>query len=267
MRCATDLTDEEFALLASHLPTPRRLGRPRRVDLREVLNAILHLLRTGCPWDLLPKEFPPNSTVFGHFRRLREDGTGPTIHGVPVMAARALAGRETSPTAAIVDRQSVRTTEAGGPKGGACPRARQRLGPGDGGEGVDGRRRHVPVATPGALLVPVVATAGLRDRDRLAPACRRRDHCPWRPPGRRRGGGRARAGAAWRSFLPPAAIASAGTATPCSARARGTTAGLTSRGAPTRSGGAWAVSRPRRRGRPRGPRACGGGAVLGCAKR
>ena len=68
-RYTTDLTDAEFALIAPHLPAPSRLGRPRKVDLREVLNAILFLLRTSCPWDLLPKELPAKSTVFGYFRR------------------------------------------------------------------------------------------------------------------------------------------------------------------------------------------------------
>src|SRR5688572_33209528 len=76
-RYTTDLTDTEFALIAPHLPAPNRLGRPREVDLREVLNAILYLLRTGCPWRLLPEEFPPRSTVFDYFQRLWEDGTWP----------------------------------------------------------------------------------------------------------------------------------------------------------------------------------------------
>jgi transposase len=134
-RHATDLTDEEFALLAPHLPTPNRPGRPRTVDLREVINAILHLLRTGCPWNLLPKEFPPKSTVFGCFRRPWEDGTWATLRAVPVMAARERAGRQASPTAAILDRQSVRTTEAGGPNGGAWPRAGH--GPDPGADGAD----------------------------------------------------------------------------------------------------------------------------------
>ena len=92
-RYATDLTDAEFALLAPHLPAPSRVGRPREVDLREVLDAILYLLRTGCPWRLLPKGFPPKSTVFGYFRRLWEDGTWPTLHALLVMAAREQAGR------------------------------------------------------------------------------------------------------------------------------------------------------------------------------
>ena len=107
-RYATDLTDAEFALLAPHLPTPSRVGRPREVDLREVLDAILYLLRTGCPWRLLPKSFPPESTVLGYFRHLWEDGTWPTLHALLVMAAREQAGREASPTAGIIDGQSVR---------------------------------------------------------------------------------------------------------------------------------------------------------------
>ena len=114
-RYATDLTDAEFALIAPHLPTANRLGRPREVDLREVVNAILHLLRTGCPWRRLPREFPPESTVFGYFRRLWEDGTWPTLHALLVMAAREQAGREASPTAGIIDSQSVRRPRPAAP--------------------------------------------------------------------------------------------------------------------------------------------------------
>jgi transposase len=179
-RYATDLSDAGFALIGPHLPAPNRLGRPRTVDLREVINAILYLLRTGCAWDLLPREFPPKSTVFGYFRRLWEDGTWPTLHAVLVMAARERAGREASPSAAIVDSQSVRTTESGGPKGGACPRAGRRPDPGDAGKKIDGRKRHVLVDTLGLLLVIVVHTADIQDRDGLALVCRRlRRRFPW----------------------------------------------------------------------------------------
>ena len=167
-RYATDLTDAEFALLVPHLPAPNRLGRPRTVDLREVLNAILYLLRTGCAWDLLPQEFPPKSTVFGYFRRLWEDGTWSALHAVLVMAARERAGREASPTAAIIDSQSVRTTEAGGPKGH------------DAGKKIAGRKRHVLVDTLGLVLVIVVHAADVQDRDGLALVCRRlRRRFPW----------------------------------------------------------------------------------------
>ena len=169
-RYATDLTDDltdaEWALLAPRPPAPNRLGRPREVDLREVdlrevLNAILYLLRTGCPWRLLPKGFPPKSTVFGYFRRLWEDGTWPTLHAILVMAARERAGKEASPTAGIIDSQSVRTTEAGGPRGY------------DAGKKINGRKRHVLVDTLGLLLVLVVHPADVQDRDGPALVCRR----------------------------------------------------------------------------------------------
>ena len=179
-RYATDLTDAEFALVAPHLPAPSRIGRPREVDLREVLDAIFYLLRTGCPWRLLPKEFPPRSTVFGYFRRLWEDGTWPTLHALLAMAARERAGREASPTAGIIDSRSVRTTESGGPKGGACPPASHGLDRGDAGKKVDGRKRHILVDTLGLLLVLVVHTADIQDRDGLALVCRRlRRRFPW----------------------------------------------------------------------------------------
>ena len=117
-RYTTDLTDTEFALIAPHLPAPSRLGRPRKVDLREVLNAILYLLRTSCPWDLLPKELPAKSTVFGYFRRWWEDGTWQILHAKLVVAAREQAGREASPTAGIVS-----TARACGPPKPAGPEA------------------------------------------------------------------------------------------------------------------------------------------------
>jgi transposase len=167
-RYATDLTDDEFALIGPHLPAPNRLGRPREANLREVLNAIFYLLRTGCPWRLLPEEFPPRSTVFGYFRRLWEDGTWLMLHAVLVMAARERAGKGASPTAGIIDSQSVRTTEAGGPKGY------------DAGKKINGRKRHVLVDTLGLLLVLVVHPADLQDRDGLALVCRRlRRRFPW----------------------------------------------------------------------------------------
>ncbi len=167
-RYATDLTDGEFALIAPHLPAPHRLGRPREVELREVLNALLYLVRTGCPWRLLPQGFAPRSTVFGYVRRLWEDGTWPTLHAVLVRAARERAGKEASPSAGIIDSQSVRTTESGGPKGY------------DAGKKVNGRKRHILVDTLGLLLVLVVHTADIQDRDGLALVCRRpRRRFPW----------------------------------------------------------------------------------------
>src|SRR5215218_2294831 len=162
-RYTTDLTDAEFALIAPHLPAPSRLGRPRKVDLREVLNAILFLLRTSCPWDLLPKELPAKSTVFGYFRRWWEDGTWQILHA-KLVVAREQAGREASPTAGIVDSQSVRTTEAGGPRGGACPPARAA---GPGGRRQEDQRPQAP--HPGRHAGPL---AGGRDPHRQHPGSR-----------------------------------------------------------------------------------------------
>src|SRR5215213_9690653 len=163
-RYTTDLIDTEFAFIAPHLPAPSRLGRPRKVDLREVLNAILYLLRTSCPWDLLPKELPAKSTVVGYFRRWWEDGTWQILHAKLVVAAREQAGREASPTAGIVDSQSVRTTEAGGPRGGACPPARAA---GPGGRRQEDQRPQAP--HPGRHAGPL---AGGRDPHRQHPGSR-----------------------------------------------------------------------------------------------
>ena len=113
----TDLTDAEFALVAPCLPPPSRLGRPRTTDLRAVLDAIFYLLRTGCQWAMLPKDFPPKSTVFGYFRRWWQDGTLLGLYYGLLVLAREAAGREAQPTAAIADSQSVKTTESGGRRG------------------------------------------------------------------------------------------------------------------------------------------------------
>jgi putative transposase len=167
-RYATDLTDAEFALLAPRLPGANRIGRPRRVDLRAVLDAIFYLLRSGCQWRLLPKEFPPRSTVYEYFRRWWADGTLLAIYHALHARARAAAGREPQPTAAIVDSQSVKTAEAGGPRGF------------DAGKKVNGRKRHMLVDTLGLPLRAIVHPAGVQDRDGLAPLLARiRRRFPW----------------------------------------------------------------------------------------
>jgi putative transposase len=167
-RYASDLTDAEFALVAPRLPPASRLGRPRTTDLRAVLDAIFYLLRTGCQWAMLPKGFPPKSTVFGYFRRWWQDGTLLGLYYSLLVLARQAAGRDPQPTAGIVDSQSVKTTESGGPRGY------------DAGKKINGRKRHVLVDTLGLLLRALVHPASVQDRDGLAPLLIRiRRRFPW----------------------------------------------------------------------------------------
>ena len=107
-RYASDLTDGEWEPLAPFMPEPSRLGRPRTTDLRNVVDALLYMASTGCQWRQLPRDFAPYSTVQGYFYRWAEDGTLSRINHALVMAAREAAGREASPTAGVIDSQSVR---------------------------------------------------------------------------------------------------------------------------------------------------------------
>ncbi len=111
----SDLTDAQWAVLEPLLPPPKPTGRPRVVDRRELVNAILYVLRTGCPWRHLPHDLPKWSTVQSCFRRWRLDGTWERVHDALREQVRERAGRARAPSAAIVDSQSVKTTEKGGP--------------------------------------------------------------------------------------------------------------------------------------------------------
>jgi transposase len=151
LRYASDMTDAEWALIARQLPPRRRLGRPREVDLRTVLQAILYILSTGCQWRALPKEFPPYSTVQRYFYAWRDTGRWQKIVTALVRRARRKLGRRPRPTAAVVDSQSAPTTQAGGPRGY------------DAGKRIYGRKRHIVTDTNGLLLAVHVHPANVQD--------------------------------------------------------------------------------------------------------
>src|SRR3954454_5187696 len=126
----TDLTDEQFALVEPFLPRPKRTGRPP-ADLRRVVNAIVYLVRTGCQWRMLPRDFPPWSTVHTWYRRWRKDGTWERVNEALRRQGRSRAARAPSPRSPPADSQSVKTAGQGGAKGF------------DSGKRVQGRKRHL----------------------------------------------------------------------------------------------------------------------------
>lgn len=151
LRYASDMTDEEWALIARRMPARQRLGRPRKVVLRRVVEAILYILSTGCQWRLLPKEFPPYSTVQGYFYAWRDNGQWQQIVEALVTRAHLQLDRAPTPTAAIIDSQSAPTTQAGGPRGF------------DAGKRINGRKRHIVTDTDGLLLAVHVHPANVQD--------------------------------------------------------------------------------------------------------
>jgi transposase len=153
LRYASDLTDVEWALLEPLLPPPCDQGRPRSWPMREVVNAIFYIMRSGCPWRLLPSDFPPWRTVYRWFAAWRDDGLFERVNHALVLADRERSGREASPTAAVIDSQSVKTSESGGPRGY------------DAAKKVTGRKRHALVDTDGRALLLVPHPASIQDRD------------------------------------------------------------------------------------------------------
>jgi transposase len=113
LRYPSDLTDDEWTLVAPQIPPARRGGRPRDVDLREVVNAIFYVLSTGCQWQALPKDLPPKSTAHYYFMLWEWDGTLERLHYALYLATREQEGREASPTAAIIDSQSAKAAQKG----------------------------------------------------------------------------------------------------------------------------------------------------------
>lgn len=147
----TDLSDEQWALLAPHLQKAQGPGAPRKVKLREVVNALLYLSRTGCQWRMLPHDLPPWETVYYYFSRWRGDGTWQRLNRELRIEIRLSMGKDAEPSAAIMDSQTVKTSETSGMRGY------------DAGKKINGIKRHVLVDTLGLLLMVLVLQADIQD--------------------------------------------------------------------------------------------------------
>lgn len=150
----SDLSDREWESIKLLIPAAKPGGRRRATDMRLIVSAIFYLTRTGCPWRYLPREYPPWQTVYGYFRTWRLNGVWERIHDCLRTWVREQEGRQRQPSAAILDSQSIKTTDRGGHQRGY-----------DAGKQIFGRKRHILVDTLGLLLLVVVHSAGLQDRD------------------------------------------------------------------------------------------------------
>ena len=154
---ASDVRDREWALIAPSLPAARQGGRPRSTCLRQVVNAIFYLLQTGCQWRMLPRDFPPRSTVYGYFRAWIAAGVWARLHDVLYRRSRELESREEKPDRGD-HRQPERENQRGGPRNGRIRRRKADQGP----------QRHLVTDTLGLMLRVEVHSAGIQDRDGAA---------------------------------------------------------------------------------------------------
>jgi len=157
LRYESDLTDEEWAEIAPLIPPAKPGGNKRTVNLREVVNGLMYILSTGCQWRAIPKDLAARSTIYDYFDRWSWDGTLDRIHHTLCVKCRERASREASPTAAIIDAQSVKSAEKGGAH--VDPHGY------DAGKKVKGKKRHVLVDTQGQMLHAIVTAADIQDRD------------------------------------------------------------------------------------------------------
>jgi transposase len=157
LRYESDLTDAEWALVAPLIPPGKHGGAHRTVDVREVVNGIMYILSTGCQWRAIPKDLPPRSTLHDYLDRWDYDGTLERVHYALYVRCREQAGRQASPSAAIIDSQSMKSAEKGG---------RTIDLPGyDSGKHIKGKKRHLLVDTEGLVLQAIVHAADIQDRD------------------------------------------------------------------------------------------------------